>query len=99
MKKERDFKGVWIPKEIWLTKELSITEKVFLVEINSLDNENGCFASNSYFSEFFGLSKQRCSQIILGLKEKKYIKIRLSKLGKQITKRIIVVLNKGIKYS
>lgn len=26
----RDFKGVWIPKEIWLNKDLTITEKFYL---------------------------------------------------------------------
>lgn len=37
----RDFKGVWIPKEIWLSTELTLQEKVMLVEIDSLDNEDG----------------------------------------------------------
>ena len=49
MKENRDFKGVWIPKEIWLNTDLSIIEKVLLVEIDSLDNsDRGCFASNEY---------------------------------------------------
>jgi hypothetical protein len=40
MKNEnRDFKGIWIPKEIWLSKDLTLQEKVFYVEIDSLDNE------------------------------------------------------------
>ena len=50
----RDFKGIWIPKEIWLHQELSIEEKVLLAEIESLDGEDGCFASNEYFIKFFG---------------------------------------------
>jgi hypothetical protein len=37
MKENRDFKGVWIPKEIWINTDLSIIEKVLLVEIDSLD--------------------------------------------------------------
>jgi hypothetical protein len=37
---KRDFKGIWIPKEIWLNENLTLQEKVFLVEIESLDNEN-----------------------------------------------------------
>ena len=44
---ERDFKGVWIPKEIWLSADLSLTEKALFVEIHSLDNERGCFASTN----------------------------------------------------
>ena len=55
----RDFKGIWIPKEVWLNKELSIMEKVFMVEIDSLDSYQECFASNNHFAEFFGLSKSR----------------------------------------
>ena len=66
----RDFKGIWIPKEIWLNQELKLIEKIFLVEIDSLDNENGCFASNQYFANFFGISKGRCSQIISELEKK-----------------------------
>jgi hypothetical protein len=27
MKENRDFKGVWIPKEVWLNENLSIIEK------------------------------------------------------------------------
>lgn len=67
---ERAFKGIWIPAEIWLNKDLTLLEKVFLVEIDSLDNENGCFASNEYFSNFFGLSKNRCSEVIKSLEKK-----------------------------
>lgn len=69
----RDFKGVWIPKEIWLNTELTLQEKVFLVEINSLDNEDGCFATNSYFADFFGISKTRVSLVIKSLIDKGYI--------------------------
>ena len=99
-KVSRDFKGVWIPKEIWLTKDLTLIEKLFLVEIDSLDNENHCFASNGYFSEFFDISKSRSSQIISSLVDKKFIKIDYLYEGKEIKKRIIRVLNKlnkGIK--
>ena len=75
MNMERAFKGIWIPAEIWLSKELKIMEKLFLVEIDSLDNEDGCFASNEYFSNFFDLSKNRCSEIIKSLEKKGFIEI------------------------
>lgn len=94
----RDFKGIWIPKEIWLNNDLKIMEKIFLVEIDSLDNEQGCFASNGYFAEFFGITKQRCSQIINSLLAKKYISIDYEKKGKEIVKRIIEVLSKFNRY-
>ena len=94
MKQERDFKGVWIPKEIWMNKDLTIMQKLFLVEINSLDNDSGCFAGNAHFVDMFELSKQRCSQIINSLAEKEYINITLIYNGKQIKKRVIRVSNK-----
>jgi len=91
---ERDFKGVWIPKELWLTKDLSPIEKFFLLEIDSLDNDDGCFASNAHFSELFGVTKGRCTQIIKGLECKKLINVELQYKGKMIYKRTIKVVNK-----
>lgn len=74
MKENRDFKGVWIPKEIWLNTDLSIIEKVLLVEIDSLDNsEKGCFASNEYLASFVQLSEGRVANIISDLKKRGYI--------------------------
>ena len=71
---ERDFKGVWIPKDIWLNKELSILEKCLITEIDSLDNsDKGCFASNKYLSEFIGVSEGRCANIISDLKKREFI--------------------------
>ena len=70
---DRNFKGIWIPKEIWLSEALTLQEKVFLVEIDSLDNEEGCFACNQYFSDFFGVSKVRVSEVINSLVKKRYI--------------------------
>jgi len=93
-KVNRNFKGVWIPKEIWLDENVGWIEKAFLVEINSLDNDKGCFASNNYLSKFFGVSKGRCSQIITLLKDKGYIEVGYERNGKQITKRTIRVVKK-----
>lgn len=90
----RAFKGVWIPSEIWLNKSLTIMEKLFLIEIDSLDNNSGCFASNAHFSEFFDVSKGRCTQIIKSLEAKELVKITLFKEGNQIKKRTIRVVNK-----
>tara|TARA_R110000868_G_scaffold22844_2_gene93184 strand:- start:490 stop:1425 length:936 start_codon:yes stop_codon:yes gene_type:complete len=74
MKENRDFKGVWIPKEVWLNKDLSIIEKCLLVEIDSLDNgEKGCFASNEYLATFFNLSESRMANIISDLKKRGFI--------------------------
>jgi len=95
----RDFKGVWIPKETWLNKELTWMEKIFFVEIDSLDNENGCFASNNYFADFFMVTPQRCSQVINSLIKKKYVKAAYEREGKRVIKRVLNIFDKGIKYS
>ncbi len=95
----RGFKGVWIDKEIWFDKKLTWMEKLLLTEINSLDGENGCFASNYYLAEFFQLSAGRVSQIIKALIDKKYVSVEYKKKGKQIIKRVLRILNTGIKDS
>jgi len=89
---ERDFKWIWIPKEIWLSEDLTIQEKIFYVEIDSLDNENWCYANNEYFAKFFWLSKVRVSEIINSLIRKWYIESCINKeLG---NKRILKTLLK-----
>jgi hypothetical protein len=85
----RAFKGVWIPKEIWLSKELSLQEKIFIVEIDSLEDhvKGGCYAGNKYFSDFFGLSESRVSDIIKILVDKK-----------MITRKVVRTQNGSIRY-
>jgi len=73
----RDFKGIWIPKEIWLSEQLSLMEKVLFVEIQSLDNERGCFASNAYFGEFFGIHPRRIAAHVASLKGKGFITVQV----------------------
>lgn len=92
----RDFKGVWIPKEIWLNKNISAMEKLFLAEINSLDGVFGCFASNAHFQDFFGISKNRASEIIKSLEAKKLVEIEYRREGKQIVGRVIRVVEKSL---
>lgn len=91
---ERNFKGIWIPKEIWENQSLSILEKVFLVEIDSLDNKDGCYASNKYFAEFFKISRSRCTQIIKSLKDQKLITVKNFYTGKSVSRRLIRVVKK-----
>jgi hypothetical protein len=72
---ERRFTGIWIPAELWMTNELTSQEKIMWAEIDSLDNENGCFASNAYLAEFFGLSERRVREILSALEGKGAIHI------------------------
>lgn len=91
MTNQRDFKGVWIPKEIWLAKDIGWSAKLLLVEIDSLAMNGECFASNEYLGQFFGLGKDRISKLISELRDKGYVEVKLVyKPGtKQIEKRRI----------
>ena len=89
---DRDFKGVWIPKEIWLDKELDLTEKALLIEIHSLDNDFHCVASNEYFANFLNCSESTITRAIKHLKDLGFIesdfdgrvrKLRVVKLTRQ----------------
>lgn len=73
LKHDRDFKGVWIPKEVWLNTNLTLIEKAVFTEIDSLDNENHCTASNEYLSNFIGCSESAISKAISKLMELEYI--------------------------
>lgn len=77
MSEERQFKGIWIPKEIWLDDNLSALDKVILAEIDSLDDENnGCYASNQYIADFCKCSESKVSKTISTLKRQGYIYVQ-----------------------
>lgn len=82
---QRQFRGVWIPKEIWLDKNLTQQEKTFLIEIDSLEDEvKGCWASNKHFTEIFGVSSGNVSRAIQNLQNKGYIKVDYEKKVKKL---------------
>ncbi len=83
-KAPRDFKGVWIPKDIWLSEHLSLMEKVLFVEIHSLDNERGCFASNQHFADFFGVSTRQIRNHLASLKGKGFVTITIHNRNERI---------------
>lgn len=74
MDNQREFLGIWVPKEIWLAKDLTIFEKVIYSEICSLDGENGCSKNNEYFMEFTGASQWTVSCAMTNLKNKGLIR-------------------------
>lgn len=90
---QRKFLGIWIPAWMWETKELPIMEKIFFLEIQSLDNDQGCYASNAHFSKLFDVSKTHCSKIIKALEAKGWITIELQYKGRQVVKRICRVVD------
>lgn len=73
---QRDFKGVWIPREVWLDKRLSALDKVILTEIDSLDQgDNGCYASNQHLAEFCQCSERKVSDAVTKLIQCGYISV------------------------
>lgn len=77
MDENRDFKGVWIPKEVWLDTRLNALDKVILIEIDSLDQgKKGCYASNEHLAEFCQCSKTKVSTAISKLIECGYLYIQ-----------------------
>ena len=93
----RKFKGVWIPAEYWLDENLTIMEMIILTEIDSLDGDDGCYASNKRFAEFIGMSTAYASKIIKSLKDKGYITVFYKK-SNNVTIRTIRI-SRGINSS
>ena len=72
---DRDFKGVWIPKVVWLDERLNALDKCILAEIDSLDNGDGCWASNEYIAKFCQCSVTKVSTSISKLIACKYLTV------------------------
>jgi hypothetical protein len=66
---QREFTGVWIPKEIWENPNLSMTERCLLAEIDSLTGENGCYASREFLAERMGVSIGHVKDMITKLRK------------------------------
>jgi len=73
--KNRAFKGIWLPAEMWMAPDINPIEKILWAEIDSLDNDDGCFASDQHFMDFFGIAKSTLHKYLQKLKEKGYIKV------------------------
>ena len=76
---ERDFKGVYIPKEIWLTPELTGYERLIFMEVYSLDRKFGCVAGNDHFADWLGISERQVQDYIKRLKDKQLISVKINK--------------------
>ena len=73
---DRDFKGIWIPKEIWLDERLSAIDKIVFSEIHSLSGtDRGCFISNERLAKFCQCSVPTITRSISKLKELGLIKV------------------------
>lgn len=93
IRENRDFKGVWIPRELYENTELSWNEKIILIEIDSLSKNGECFASNQHFADLLGISKKRVEALISELRKNGYISsiVKYKTGSKEVEKRILHV--------
>lgn len=86
-----------IPANVRYDKDLKANEKLLYGEITALAQASGkCFASNDYFAELYGASKETVSRWVSNLKKCGYVDVIITYKndGKTIDKRIITLLTK-----
>lgn len=67
------FSGVFIPREVLLDAEISASCKIIYAIIQSLDNADGCYASNDYIGKMLDLSERSVSDAVSALVDKQYV--------------------------
>jgi uncharacterized phage protein (TIGR02220 family) len=76
MKQDQPSYFAIIPANVRYDKRLPAGAKLMYGEITALSNKNGyCFASNGYFSELYGCTKQAISKWIKLLEKRGYVNI------------------------
>lgn len=72
---QREFKGIWIPREVWLDERLNALDKVIFAEIDSFSSSGRvCFKSNAVLAEFCQCSESKVSKTVSKLIDLGYIK-------------------------
>lgn len=87
---QREFKGVWIPKEIWLDERLNLQEKFYLSIYKEIQNE---ILTDKLM--LVNISKSTLLKVKKGLYKKQLLrKITTAKEAKEV---VLSNKNKGIK--
>lgn len=87
------------PQAISQDERLSFAEQDYLCLIWQLQNAKGCTAGNKWFGDYFGVSRQRASEVICSLRDKNIILSEDKRIGKNIVNRTITIIDEGIKKS
>ena len=82
-----NFTGVWIPKEVFQIEALSPTAKFVYGIVDSLDNEDGCYASNGYLARSLGLAERQVRNLLKELDDLKLI-VRIEQDGRRIIRTV-----------
>lgn len=77
-------KWVSIPNSVLHTDQLSLIAKVLFVEISSLDDGFGCFATNKYFGAFLNIHPRRVTDHLASLKTNGFITMKLKNQNQRI---------------
>jgi len=96
MKEQPSYYAI-LTADVRYDKELSSSEKIFFAEITALSQKNGeCWASNSYFSNLYGVETRTITRWVKKLQQRGYIESKLiySEDGKSIDKRVITLSTK-----
>ncbi len=83
--KNNNFTGIWIPNEVVNLTNIGTTQKFILSMIIALNQtDEGCYASNEYFSDKIQLTKGRVSEIITELHRKELVSYEVNQRAKHI---------------
>lgn len=94
MKERPSFYAV-IPATVRYDNNLGSSEKLFYAEITAMSEKQGyCWASNSYFSNLYNVSKNTISRWVANLKDNGHVVVNIQRDGKQIVKREIYPIQK-----
>lgn len=84
------YSKVILPNSILGDNRLTFLERLVLIVIISLSKKEGyCWATNEYFKNLFGVSKQTISKSISSLSKYGYIVLKYDKKEKNNSKRVI----------
>ena len=84
------YSKVILPNSILGDNRLTFLERLVLIVIISLSKKEGyCWATNEYFKNLFGVSKQTISKSISSLSKYGYIILKYDKKEKNNSKRVI----------
>ncbi len=101
MEKEKPSYYAIIPANVRYDSRLKANEKLLYGEITTLSNKTGeCWASNSYFSNIYGVSKTSISKWIKNLLDCGYLSVMMiyKENSKEIEKRVLKINSIGIEH-
>ena len=82
------FSGLWMPKEVFETSSLTLTEKVCFSLIDSLDGDDGCFASNAYLQNVLDLEKRQLQNILSKLIDRGLVLRQFTEVGRRVLRTV-----------